>query len=202
MPNPSVSTSYPDESFAIPQFQIVANPQSNDTYSLQMVNEIDPKTGQSGLRNELTPIHYDTSFLDDSNHDSEFNPDTIKEEFSTMHEQLALQEPMMDDDDDDNFEIDDFFRIKPKPPQQQQQGEMSQHNEDIKIEGGGQQAGEWNGGSLSAENKEIASTDVVATASESTNDTNDIIQQAAIIDDDFFSQIRESMDVLYDKILC
>lgn len=191
MSNPSVSSSNADQSFAMPQFQIVANPQSNDTYSLQMVNDSDAKPNQSNLNNNnLTPINYDTSFLDDFNHDAEFNANTIKEEFTTMHEQLAQQDPI-DEDYDDNFEIDDFFRIKPKPLQQQTAS--IQQNEEIKVETAGYK--EPDGEEATSENAPVAN------ASE-TSDANDIIQQAAIIDDDFFSQIRESMDVLYDKILC
>lgn len=180
----------------------MANPhQSNDDlnpYSLQMVNESnDCKPGPSSLSNHLTPIDYDISFLDAANHEeSDFNPNSIKEEFTTMQEQLDLQhqqEATFDDDDDDNFEIDDFFRIKPRPAVPQVATQDHYDNEAIKVEEGGEK-------DTTEGDDQHASTN--STECEETTAANDIIQQAALIDDDFFSQIRESMDVLYDKILC
>lgn len=192
---------FADDSFSIPQFHIVANPQANDlnAYSLQLVNEGEPK-------NNLTPIHYDTSFLDETNNSSTF-ADRIKEEFTAMHDQL-VQPELDDDEDDDNFEIDHFFRIKPKVadhPDQHDDTSMDQ-NDAIKIEANGVKCGAPTEQTMSAALDENSTStecsNSSSTESRQISDANDIIQQAAIIDDDFFSQIRESMDVLYDKILC
>lgn len=45
--------------------------------------------------------------------------------------------------------------------------------------------------------QQTSMTTATSTASASTS-TEDILQEAALIDDDFYSQLRESMDVLYD----
>lgn len=151
--------------------------------------------------NQLIPIHYDTSFLDQmpdaSKHNDQTSPNPenniVKDEYilgqSTFSQcsfpQMQLQLAQEVDDDDDNFEIDHFFRMKPK--------EVSPHdpsNSAVKIE----EVGETEMPIDLSTNKTAAESQI--------SDANDIIQQAAIIDDDFFSQIRESMDVLYDKILC
>lgn len=151
-----------------------------------MVNETGSKTEEDHQQFDLTPINYDTSFLDESYHDdTTFNANTIKEEFTTMQEEFAQhshQEPM-EDEYDDNFEIDDFFRMKPKSPSVA----VLNRNKAIKMESG-------RDGNVTFPLDNATADDAP--------EANDIIQEAAIIDDDFFSQIRESMDVLYDKILC
>lgn len=193
------AASFPN-SFDIPQFHIVGNnlKSSNiNPYSLQLINETDDSSTEPSPslnpNNQLIPIHYDTSFLDSlppleaSNH----HVPTVKDEYilgqptSNQCYSEQMQLPQLGDEDDDNFEIDHFFRMKPK--------EMLPVQPDstlVKIEG---DHGESEMPIDLSSNKD---------ADCQVSEANDIIQQAAIIEDDFFSHIRESMDVLYDKVLC
>lgn len=184
-----------------------ADPVVSSDYGLQALANI----------NHFTPIQYDTSFLDDV---PDFGDDAIKDEVLPPEE--VLEKPPVvndDDDDDDNFHIDQFFCMKPRPtnacdvPAATDEQTMQAPNNNVDdsidpLDAELQAMQQDVDATLQKAAQAIPATAANVAMSIDRNDaddestaTSDIIQQAAIIDDDFFSEIRESMDVLYDKML-
>lgn len=174
--------------------------------------------------NQFTPIQYDTSFLDGSFNDATATPN------DENVENVEQSKPAVngdDDDDDDHFEIDQFFRMKVRdngnaipcvaaaaaaavvPPEENDPKAIDPLDKELQAMQQDDNVAEPVATSITTETPHHAKDEPSATVTKpqpddkpSTANTNDIIQQAAFIDDDFFSQIRESMDVLYDKMLC